>query len=369
MTSKLDKFIHEEQCRRWAQFLLHVSQFIEETEYTWFEFSKFVSFEFYLAHPDYPWDIEGLSQNKHIKWEYICSTPEKKWNLKNIAACNPSVSLDILLKYLNVYWELYDITSNPNVNIEVIKQNPDIWCPVLRLFYWDAMLKNPNIKKEDLEGRAPLLTRYNINSLFDFDYLERIGFTQAPSCFGKHPRVTWEFIKTHKYVRWDLYYVVENQNLDFNTIISNEFREFFKTTNPVLDTILWETKDPIHSYTYKYDKNELWRHISCNPRLTWNDVLNNPDKNWMYRYMIYKNPFTYQLNLIREELITKKRSIDIIDTWMSKYMFNSEYLGGKKYALKILYDDDDEMINKIRKIRKIGDLEEYYKTCDGDICI
>ena len=73
--------------------------------------------------------------------------------------------------------------------------------------------------------------------------------------------------------------------------------------------------------------------MSSNPNITWDDISDNNELGWSWN-SISKNKFTYQKNLIREEINKKWMSAYKIQCAFRKYRYNPKY----KFCQKIQMD-------------------------------
>lgn len=90
--------------------------------------------------PDAKWDIEALSANPNITWEYVQEHTDIQWSFKYLSL-NPNVTWDIVQLHPSLDWECLILVSNPNITVDIIRTNTD-------LFEYEPSLENPSITWE-----------------------------------------------------------------------------------------------------------------------------------------------------------------------------------------------------------------------------
>ena len=79
-------------------------------------------FKFILEHPMQNWEWEEISSNPNITWEIIKNNPMKPWNWSNISM-NPNITWKIIKDNPIQNWTWWGITKNPNITMEIIRDN------------------------------------------------------------------------------------------------------------------------------------------------------------------------------------------------------------------------------------------------------
>ncbi len=75
--------------------------------------------------------------------KYINANLDKRWNWYNIS-CNPNITMDDIRENPDKQWDWEGISCNPNITMNDIKENPD------KPWRWDRMSFNPFTKaKQD----------------------------------------------------------------------------------------------------------------------------------------------------------------------------------------------------------------------------
>ena len=77
------------------------------------------------AHPDKPWDWEGISCNPNLTLEFIEAHSEKPWNWHGISR-NPNITMEFIEAHPEKPWNWYGISRNPNLTMEYIEAHPEM---------------------------------------------------------------------------------------------------------------------------------------------------------------------------------------------------------------------------------------------------
>jgi len=59
-----------------------------------------------------PWDYNELSQNPNITFEIIKNNQDKPWEYK-LLSCNPNITWDIIKENPNIPWDYFNLIFNP----------------------------------------------------------------------------------------------------------------------------------------------------------------------------------------------------------------------------------------------------------------
>lgn len=153
---------------------------------------KCVTWDIIQNHSSCPWDWNLLSLNPNITWEManqiIEKYPEKilnkNWFLENFCR-NPNMTIEIIRNNPLIRWEFYHLSNNPMLTWEIIQQNPDIpWD-------WNSLTSHPCITWEIIQQNRN--KNWNIIN------------------FSKNPNLTWEIVHDNQDINWDWYEILCNQ--------------------------------------------------------------------------------------------------------------------------------------------------------------
>ena len=158
-----------------------------------------------------PWDWSGVSQNPNITWDIIINNLEKKWDIPNIFK-HPNITWDMIqilvIKYnivINNYNLIY-ISQNPNITVEIIKENMNYKWPC------EWLSENPNMTMEFiLENLDKNWSWYDLsknpNITFD-DIKKTLDPHKANSCnwvwekLSNNPNITWDIVNKNPQYNW-----------------------------------------------------------------------------------------------------------------------------------------------------------------------
>lgn len=167
----------------------------------------------------------ALYPNEQWDWDWISANPliypknlDKIEIRSKFLIKNPNITWNFIQNHPEIDWNKEDFRYNPNLTWEIITQNDHI--------NWD------------------------------YNYL------------SSHPNITWEIISQNLSLPWGAYNVCFNPNITWEIVKAHPFNWNFKVLCATVDYSLIEPKDYIF--------------ISSNPKLTWEEVKNNLDKNWSW---------------------------------------------------------------------------------------
>ncbi len=110
-------------------------------------YHEYITPEFILANPEYPWDLQYMSLNPNLTMDFINKHPEIPWNYSWISE-SANITLDDIKQNSDKDWNWYYISRNPNMTMDIIRSNPDM------LWNWNGMSYNPNITFEFVRENA-----------------------------------------------------------------------------------------------------------------------------------------------------------------------------------------------------------------------
>ena len=224
----------------------------------WSRLSKYpyINSTIYLENPSYPWDIFYMftNDNLHMNIEDIISyigedeianlvktkiLRTKHYHRWKYFCGLSKVKLSIIRKYKKLPWCFEGLSSNPNIDIEFIRENIDknwFWV-VLSLhrnitiefvlenldksWGWSYLTSNPSIKLEDIISNKHLPWDYGNCGILDRNGEVDMNFVK------QHPDLPWDYdtlpamldledIENHPDINWNYEWICRNQNIPFD---------------------------------------------------------------------------------------------------------------------------------------------------------
>ncbi len=137
----------------------------------------YFDFDIVILYPNKDWDWNYLSSHIKTTWTIVCYFPDKPWNWRKLSI-HPNMTWDIIKSNLNSPWAYntktikswcplmpdirddytcYDcISSNPNINLTIVINNPDI------TWNWKALSANKFEKCEHIIQQIYIKNIYDI---------------------------------------------------------------------------------------------------------------------------------------------------------------------------------------------------------------
>jgi hypothetical protein len=195
---------------------------------------------------DIDWDNTGLCLNPNFEWGFIekqlKDDPEiKMWRILYIISSNPNINWEIIKNNSDLQWNLTGVNRNPNITIKHVLSNID-W-----KWEWDTIYCISDIAVEDVV-KLPLdstlcdkiridVMEHNVNnttwSQIQTHYLEK-GHIRM-SRFGQHTCITWDIIQSYPTLDWDMETISRNPNITFDIVNNNpnmKWSQYDLITNP-----------------------------------------------------------------------------------------------------------------------------------------
>lgn len=206
-----------------------------------------------------------------LRWfEFIKNniTDEKQWHT---ISSNRNLNIEIVKKYPDYPWKMCCLSLNPNVTIDVVKSNPDI--------NWNmsAFSHNINVTPEIVINNPDI----------DWDVKQ----------FNRNKNFTVETLE--KYPEWNL----DIKKVNWSNITLEQFKKYkhiFNDKNIAFCKLFTYHKD-INIQTVIENKKLKWRinELSSHPSITFNDILENINIiKWNFDY-VSRNP-NVDYNIIQE---------------------------------------------------------------------
>lgn len=197
--------------------------------------------------PNVNWDWYELSYNPNITFDFVKENLNKKWNWTRLSS-NPSITQEDIQSNPDMAWEWQGIAENPNITLEFIKENIDRLTQADECNEWRGISSNPNITIEFIKE--------NINK--PWNWLE----------LSRNPCITLDIIIKNPDIPWNWYGISCNSNITMDMIKENP------------------------------DKPWIWFAISMNPNITWDFIRSNLDKQWDWLFI--SSNVNMDINFIRE---------------------------------------------------------------------
>jgi len=181
---------------------------------------------------DIDWDNTGLCLNPNFEWGFIekqlKDDPEiESWRILYIISSNPNINWEIIKNNSDLQWYFTGVNRNPNITIKHVLSNID-W-----KWEWDTIYNISDITLEDVV-KLPLdstlcdkiridVMEHNVNnttwSQIQTHYLEK-GHIRM-SRFGQHVCITWDIIQSYPTLDWDMETISRNPNITWDIVKNN----------------------------------------------------------------------------------------------------------------------------------------------------
>ncbi len=198
---------------------------------------------------DIDWDNTGLCLNPNFEWGFIekqlKDDPEiETWRILLIISSKPNINWEIIKNNPQLQWYLASVNRNPNISIKHVLSNID-W-----KWEWNTIYTISDITLEDVV-KLPLdstlcdkiridVMEHNVNnttwSQIKTHYLEK-GHIRM-SRFGQHVCVTWDIIQGYPTLDWDMETISRNPNITFDIVKNNpdmEWSQYDLIKNPSIE--------------------------------------------------------------------------------------------------------------------------------------
>ena len=243
--------------------------------WNWYRLSKNpnITMEDVKNNPDKPWVLYGLSKNPNITMEYVNNNPDN-WDWYNLS-CNPNITLNDFLDNPDNPWDLFEFSFNPSITIKDVLDNPFIH------WDWKRLSKNSSITIEDIKDNPgkpwywSVLGQSNLKVNIIKKLLEL--FPDKPwdwELLTTNPNIDYDYIKDHPEFPWEMDKLHLNPTIPFKLLVENN--------------IIPENNDIIDAFGSSYN-------------ISLQDIKNNPDIHWDWKYGISYNP-----NVTKEFIIENK---------------------------------------------------------------
>lgn len=158
-----------------------------------------ISIQTIIDNPEYPWNWSRVCYRSDITWDHIrtrLSDSKLMWNhLSEVIPC------DIIMAHLNAPWVWENVSDNPTLTWEMIRDYPD------KAWSWSSVLVNPGLTWEDI-----LVTGGDqVKVVISAGWIVEFTCEDAFDYISVNPNLTWEFIHSHPSYRWNWFYFCSNK--------------------------------------------------------------------------------------------------------------------------------------------------------------
>ena len=155
------------------------------------------------------------------------------------------------------WWEWDDISANPNITMQLINENPDL--------YWEktGIARNPNITMEVVRGLDMELTGFE-------DVTEEAQKNEFWLQLSINPSVTVETVLSNPDLKWDFEWLVMNPNITQEIIQSNPDLPW----KDVEVGLLYNESTPL-DYVMEYVTHGNGKHWTLEDRYSWFSTLSH----------------------------------------------------------------------------------------------
>jgi hypothetical protein len=229
--------------------------------------------------PGANWDMQRLSANPNISWEYVQLHQDIHWSIKYLSL-NPNVTWNTVQSHPSSKWSYLMLASNPNITMDIVQSNIDLFA------YWGytPCLENPSItweifKLKNIQHDNACL---EINPNITWDIIQHAERTEPEwdwnyAYLSANVNITWDIVCSHPGKCWDYGNMSSNPNITWDIVKSHPDLNWdynVLSTNP---NITW---DMINS-----DLRLSKQFFSLNPNVTWRLVRDNPDFSWDFELL------------------------------------------------------------------------------------
>jgi hypothetical protein len=183
------------------------------------------------------------------------------------------------------------MSFNPNINIDIIKNNSDKnWNKDILSYHF---CRNSNYFFENNFHKKYKIILELYETYENIQYYEKIyDYRINYSLLSENKNITWEIINKSREKKWSIYnLIVYNKNITLNIILNNiDFfgKESLKYIS-LNKNITWN--DIINHHEIKWNFYDL----SSNPNITFDIVLENIEKGWSFNQLTFHPNVTLEI--------------------------------------------------------------------------
>jgi hypothetical protein len=190
-----------------------------------------------------------ISMHPNITYEMMKNNPQYDWDYRYAFMFNPNITMDIIRDDLDKFSDgvLEYLCYNENFTYEMIKNEPRI------KIKYKYLINNPNITFDIIKNDKNLLN--------------------AIQNLCKNPNINTEIVKNNPQMRWNYDLIASHPNIDphFAMTITKNMRVLSRNPNITFEFV--EKYKNVIAFDY-------WE-LSAHMKLTYEDVINNPDFPWV----------------------------------------------------------------------------------------
>ena len=250
------------------------------------------------------------SEYKTNWFKYILDNPQLQWDLYEISG-NPLVSINIVLNNSNFPWNFRRLSINPSIYLSDILETPQFpW-------EWDYVSTSPNVNFSDILAHPEIpwnmnwFCHYNKNPITKeiiFMYPD-LPWDYFSVCSGNYKIVVQDIID-HPTLDWKWSNLVASEYFTLTEILEN-FPEHMvnisRNPNITMADILAHPEIDWDFSQYAVNPKLRFQDVLDNPQFNWNystvsqycqftidDILANPDFPWDWTHMVQKKTIKFQ---------------------------------------------------------------------------
>lgn len=215
------------------------------------------------AFPDKPYDLRYAVTNPNFTWNYVMFNPQINWGEYSFGLSqNPIVTQEIVELNPNFNWRWDGLCRNPNFNCINVKN--------LKELDWRSISQNANTTMEYIENNPDKPWHYLNISI--------------------NPNLTYDFLRKHLPYKFDWTKVSKNVSIPWDLVLSKKNK----------DNIDLEIIKKLDFYA-----------LSSNPRITWKNILKNPNYRWNANEVLLNPNFSTENFAEYEDFFRLKPDLEI----------------------------------------------------------
>jgi hypothetical protein len=263
-----------------------------------------VRFEDVIAHPELPWDYNGLSKNPNIRLPHVLANSNKPWVWNWLSANKHFTNWEIVKQYPDLPWSYMGLSYNENENITIAflnnHSNAEDWHyigiagsktltfeqhishPILVNYLPAFCHQNPNFSFENVLNHLDLNWNWDIisvNSRVVNDDVVRSNLSLPWSFKGlsRNKNITMALVEELIDKPWDWKYIGCKEGLTWDFIKKHPMEDGWWHYGYLRNPSLTSLDDILN---IPEDQTENWTSASANPIITWDVVQEHPTKPW-----------------------------------------------------------------------------------------
>jgi hypothetical protein len=268
---------------------------------------------------------EELSSNPNVTIELVESRPDIEWCYCGLSK-NPNITWDIVKARPGKPWSYVRLLINPSITWENILEMQSIReVSRFRACQKAFVCRNPNVTF-DMVRQFPTwvsLQQLSLNpSITIYDVLD-VNFQGHEDEWLKgdwnyawlsfHPNITLDIILSTPEIRWDFGYASSNPNITIDQVISHPELSWDYDALSKNPNITWDIVKSHPEIPWSYSE------MSKNPNITWDIMRSTPKLDWSYLYFSMNPNITWDIVLENPDIEFCHNSL--LENPMSKHPF------------------------------------------------